>query len=81
MTLSKAIDIAEGCGLSNIEEAVLNVDIHAISIFSYDKLSQELGELYSEYDKFLSKFPNAGKSMSLEKAKSLYPIDYIKALF
>lgn len=43
------IQIAEDCGLTTLGEAVLNIDMHCMSIFSYDKINEELKELYSEY--------------------------------
>lgn len=48
MKVKKACEIAEDCGLETIGEAILNIDIHAISLFSYDELNKELSELYED---------------------------------
>lgn len=48
MKVKEACAIAEDCGLETIGEAILNIQIHAISIFSYDELDKELNELYED---------------------------------
>lgn len=70
MKLKQCIDIAENCGLNTLGDAVLNVDIHAMSIFDYRKLSGELMELYREYND-LYKSGLIDKDTSLEDAKLL----------
>lgn len=70
MKLKQCIDIAEDCGLNTLGDAVLNVDIHAMSIFDYRKLSGELMELYKEYND-LYKSGLIDKDTSLEDAKLL----------
>lgn len=49
MKLKDAIDIGKGCGLDTVEECVENIEIHAISLFSYDVITKELNELKNEY--------------------------------
>lgn len=46
MKLSKACDIGLACGLRTLREAVVNIDLHATSIFSYDEIVKEMAELY-----------------------------------
>ncbi|MBH48832.1 MAG: hypothetical protein CME71_11750 [Halobacteriovorax sp.] len=46
MTFEQALEIASGCGLSTVEEAVKNIDIHATQMFAYDTLQQEFDELF-----------------------------------
>ena len=44
----KVIDaclIGEDCGLTTIEEAIRNIQIHAVSLFTFDDLEAELIEL------------------------------------
>lgn len=44
----KVIDaclIGEDCGLTTVEEAIRNIQIHAISLFTFDDLEDELMEL------------------------------------
>lgn len=48
MKVKEACEIAEDCGLETIGEAILNIEIHAISLFSYDELNKELSELYED---------------------------------
>lgn len=49
MKLVTACHIAHACGLTTTAEAYMNIDIHAISVFTYDKLAEELHELATEY--------------------------------
>ena len=48
MTLKNACDIAESCGLDTLEEAVFNIRLHASQLFAYEKIKEELDELYAE---------------------------------
>jgi hypothetical protein len=48
MKIKEACEIAVDCGLTTIGEAILNIELHAISLFSYDELSKELNELYED---------------------------------
>jgi len=48
MTLKDACEIAVACNLTSTAEAYLNVRLHAISIFSDDKLEDEVDELLGE---------------------------------
>lgn len=63
MTLKDACGFGIACGLNTVGESVFNIDIHSISIFSYDEISKELNELYSEFNPeekdlpILEKFP------------------------
>ena len=41
-------EIANECGLKTIGEAILNIELHAVSLFSYDELYEELTELYED---------------------------------
>ena len=50
MKLKLALDIGRDCGLSTVGEAMLNIDIHAISIFDYGKMAAELHELHDEWN-------------------------------
>jgi hypothetical protein len=48
LKVAEACEIADECGLQTIGEAILNIKIHAISLFSYDELDKELKELYED---------------------------------
>jgi hypothetical protein len=49
MLLKDACDIAEECGLETIGEAIMNIQIHALSIFNYNEEKKELNELYDDF--------------------------------
>lgn len=48
MKVKEACEIADECGLETIGEAIFNIQLHAISLFSYDELNEELNELYED---------------------------------
>ena len=48
MKIKKACEIAKVCGLKTIGEAILNIELHANTLFSYDELNKELNELYED---------------------------------
>lgn len=66
MKLIDACRIARDCGLNTIGEAVFNIDLHAISIFSYEDITKELNELCQEASsvsnaqRILDQFPQLG---------------------
>lgn len=48
MKLREACDIGYACGLETVDEAVLNIEIHAPNIFSYADAASEIYELIEE---------------------------------
>lgn len=48
MKVKEACEIAEDCGLATIHEAIINIQIHAGCLFSYDDFKKELIELYED---------------------------------
>jgi hypothetical protein len=55
MKLKDACEIGIDCGLEMTGEALMNIeilklDVVAISLFSYDKINEEITELRSEYN-------------------------------
>lgn len=48
MKLAKSIELGRACGLSSLDECVLNVEMHATSLFTYGEINKELQELYSD---------------------------------
>ncbi|WP_294402451.1 hypothetical protein [uncultured Clostridium sp.] len=50
MKLSDAVEIAKECGLTTYGEAIMNVRIHAMNIFNYDEIEDELNELVKEFN-------------------------------
>lgn len=45
MKIQKALEIAYDCGLETVGEAICNIEIHALSLFSYTDIGKELNEL------------------------------------
>jgi len=52
MTLDKAAEIGYDCGLKTLEEAVNNIDCHAMSMFLYSDINTEMLELEQEANKY-----------------------------
>ena len=48
MTIKQACKIAHHCGLETVQEAVLNVELHASQMFLWAEINKELAELYKE---------------------------------
>lgn len=55
MKLKEALEIGIDCGLKTVRECVRNIDIHALSLFSYSEINKELNELYTEAEELVSK--------------------------
>lgn len=54
MKLKDALLIGKDCELTTLDEAMYNIQLHSMNIFSYSEEEVELQELYIEYKK--SKF-------------------------
>lgn len=52
MKLKEACEIAYACGLETIDEAVLFIETHTTSLFSYYDAAAELAELSMDYRLF-----------------------------
>ena len=48
MRLFTCLDIANACGLETVDEAIYNIELHATSAFVYDKIDEEISEIYQE---------------------------------
>lgn len=48
MRLFTCLDIANACGLESVGEAIFNVELHTTSTFDYDKIEEEIAEIYKE---------------------------------
>lgn len=63
MKLREACNIGLACGLETLGEAVMNIQIHAMNIFTYDEMVKEINELvlectnYDSSSKILDVFP------------------------
>lgn len=55
MTLKTCLEIGLDCGLETIGEAVYNIDLHAMSIFDYKTMNQEILHLYKEVEDLYNK--------------------------
>ena len=49
MKLKSALEIGQDCGLDTVEEAIFNIQLHAMSIFNYGEEKQEWNELIQDY--------------------------------
>ena len=72
MRLREACNIGLACGLETLGEAVMNIQIHAMNIFTYDEMVKEINELVNEctnYDsnsKILDVFPELDEVQNYE---------------
>jgi hypothetical protein len=48
MKLKDAVGLGQACGLKTLEEYVLNIELHCMSLFLYDDIEKELAELKAE---------------------------------
>lgn len=48
MLAKTAFEIAKDCGLETVGEALMNIGIHAISIFGYEEVNEEMTELHQD---------------------------------
>ncbi|MGV2640064.1 hypothetical protein GNF86_01230 [Clostridium perfringens] len=49
MKLKRAIKIGKDCGLETIGEAIYNIELHASSMFDFDKIQEEIKELHNDF--------------------------------
>ena len=50
MKLHDAVVTGRFCGLETVEECVVNVARHSMSLFLYSELAEKLNAIYTEYD-------------------------------
>ena len=50
MEFYKALKLSDECGLQLIGEALSNVDIHAMQLFLYSEIENEIAQLSSEWN-------------------------------
>lgn len=55
MTLKQCLEIGKECGLETIGESLFNIDLHAMNIFEYSKITEEINQLVSEANELYSK--------------------------
>lgn len=53
MKLVECLEIAVECGMETVGSAWLNVSLHALNIFKYDDIPNELNELTEEIDNLI----------------------------
>lgn len=56
MKLVNALDIAHGCNLETVGEAIYNIRLHATNLFAYDEAQKEYDELISECNQMSEKY-------------------------
>ena len=64
MKLKTALEIGKECGLETVGESIFNIDFHAMNIFDYSKMTEELNELAKERNELFAKtnFTNESKT-------------------
>jgi hypothetical protein len=50
MRFKDALEMGVGCGLSTVQEAIKNIEIHSMNFFISEKIRAELKELYETWD-------------------------------
>ena len=50
MKLKECFNLAKACGLTTVGEAYSNIRIHAINLFIYEEITEEIQELVDEID-------------------------------
>lgn len=48
MTLKNCLEIGIECGLPTVGECIFNIDMHAMNIFEYSKITEEINQIISE---------------------------------
>lgn len=76
MKIKEALEIGEECGLLTIKESLLNIQIHAASLFSYENIQTELKNLYDEFRIFSILYPGINNTRDgIEKFKEYEKYD------
>ena len=63
MRLEKACKIGKDCGVETIEQVFMLVELHAMCMFKYDEIDEELNEMYKDY-----------KNSGLNENSSIYEV-------
>ena len=56
MNLIDAVEIAKGCGLETIGEAIYNIRLHSGNIFNYGEEVSEYKELCANFKEYSEKY-------------------------
>ena len=67
MKFKEALEMGMDCGLSTVQEAVRNIEIHSVNFFIYEKIRPELKELYETWDDH-----GCPKAMPISHALEMY---------
>ena len=67
MKFKEALEMGVDCGLSTVQEAVRNIEIHSVNFFIYEKIRAELKELYETWDDH-----GCPKAMPISHALEMY---------
>ena len=66
MRLFTCRDIANACVLETVDEAIYNIELHATSTSAYDKIDEEIAEIYREVQ-----FRKINSEMTINEALSI----------
>ncbi len=50
MKIQTALEVAKDCGLETVGEAIFNIKLHAVNLFSYSDIQKELAELENTWE-------------------------------
>ena len=53
MKLLNALEIGLDCELTDVSESMMNIEIHAPSLFAYSELANELDEMRIDFDRLV----------------------------
>lgn len=71
MTLKECAEMGDSCGLDDITEAYFNIKYHAISIFEYERITDEMKELVDEINKLTQEGKITSKTLIKDYLNSL----------
>ena len=66
MTLKSCLEIGLDCGLETVGKSIYNMEIHALNIFEYSKINQELLQIYREATDVFNKTNFTKESLTRE---------------
>ena len=66
MKFIDALELGFDCGCDTVGSAITNVEIHGMNLFVYDRMDEELLEMYNGFDAFAA--DGGSLNMDIEEA-------------
>lgn len=79
MRLTNCLEIAKDCGLETVGEGILNIRMHAMSLFPYSEINKEMQELKDEVLE-LYKFTNFTSTSKVQDVLDWYILQEIERI-